>query len=376
MITIKYTLSILLTAALMLMLSSCEKTTNVDLKESFRYVQSATPIETARNTSMDVQQDNSQDSFFLVTLADGSVREGWCVEWDDEYIKGEQLGVNLYSTKGHSQWASLNHFMNIKDQLKANDPNLTFREIQVIIWSLIENPAFDVDKIAEYENIPTALYNDGQVKFDVDKVKNVVNLIHNEVSNMKAKTTLYEQGFTLIENDGQTIMIEDETAFAVKTRSDNGQSSVDTDYSTCFDEEIIPGVTFNNWGWTNGPISENSGEQTYDIYAAAGQCDLTKGTLVGTLTVNYQNGTFTATYTMTETSALTNSLYTLLETHLYVGTDPYPTGSNDNYTVAPGQYSDQQNHDDITEYTYEIDGLSGDVYFIAHSVVNGFNVAD
>jgi hypothetical protein len=29
-------------------------------------------------------------------------------------------------------------------------------------------------------------------------------------------------------------------------------------------------------------------------------------------------------------------------------------------------------HDDTTEYTYEIDGLSGDIYFIAHAVVNGF----
>lgn len=40
---------------------------------------------------------------------------------------------------------------------------------------------------------------------------------------------------------------------------------------------------FNRWGWTNGPLA--AGSYSFDIYAGAGQCDLTKGTLVGTLNV-------------------------------------------------------------------------------------------
>lgn len=64
----------------------------------------------------------------------------------------------------------------------------------------------------------------------------------------------------------------------------------------------------------------------------------------------------------------------MTETHLYVGNDPYPTNQGSGkYTVAPGQYGNSDNHGAVTEYTYEIDNLSGDIYFIAHTVVDGFN---
>jgi hypothetical protein len=178
----------------------------------------------------------------------------------------------------------------------------------------------------------------------------------------------------LIENEGQTIMLGNETAFAVKTNTAGENKTVDDNLSTCFDEEIIPNVSFNNWGWTNGPISDPSGELIFDIYTGAGQCDLDKGKLVGKLTVNYTSGTFTATYKMTETSAFTGNLYTLTETHLYVGNDPYPKNEGSGkFTVALGKYENTNNHNDVTEYTYEIDDLSGDIYFIAHAVVNGFD---
>ncbi|WP_441000176.1 hypothetical protein [Fodinibius sp. SL11] len=341
------------------------------MSESFTYLKSVTPIEGAQNTTMNLEAEVNPNSFFNVTLEDGSIREGWCVEWNDDYVKGEQKGVKFYSTKGYVEWKALNYFMSIKDQLRMNDPSLTYREIQVIIWSLIDYPSFDVDKISEYKNMPSSIYSNGGAHFDVQKVKNIVAEVRN-YTNTKQKMLSKLQGVTLIENDGQTIMMGNETAFAVKTVAENGQKNTDSNYSTCFDEEIIANVSFNNWGWTNGLITENNSEQTLDIYAGAGQCDLRKGTLVGILTADYTDGTLTVTYTMTEQSFFTNALYTLLETHLYVGSTPYPQVSNNGYTVAPGQYGNQNSHDNITEYTYEVDGLSGDIYFIAHAVVNGF----
>ncbi|PAU92853.1 hypothetical protein CK503_14290 [Aliifodinibius salipaludis] len=342
------------------------------MSESFKHIKTVTPIQGAQKTTMSLEAEVNPSSFFEVTLEDGSVREGWCVEYNDDYVKGEQKGVKLYSTKGHPAWETLNYFMSIKDQLRMDDPSLTYREIQVIIWSLIDNPSFDIDKINEYGHMPSSIYSNGEAHFDVQKVKDIVADIHSRKADSQFKTLANQQGVTLIQNDGQTIMMGDETAFAVKTVAQNGDPSVDADYSTCFDEEIIANVSFNRWGWTNGPISEGSGEQTYDIYAGAGQCDLSKGTLVGQLTANYANGTLTVTYRITEESFFTNELYTLLETHLFVGSAPYPQMNNNKYTVAPGQYGNQNSHDNITEYTYEVSGLSGDIYFIAHSVINGF----
>ena len=126
------------------------------------------------------------------------------------------------------------------------------------------------------------------------------------------------------------------------------------DLATCFLD--IPGVESNNWGWSNGPISDPS-SYSWDIYAGAGQCDITKGTLVGTLDVDYSGGTCTVTYNI-------DGDFTLEETHLYVGNDILPK-KNNKWTTAPGQFPLSGGD------TFTIDGLSGDIYVVAHSVVCG-----
>ena len=125
------------------------------------------------------------------------------------------------------------------------------------------------------------------------------------------------------------------------------------EYATCFDF-----YGFARWGWTNGPLIH--GSYTFDIYAAAAQCDLTKGVKVGTLDVVYEGTTATVTYN------ITNGYFT--EIHLYVGNEPIPKkGSKD--TVAPGQYP--YGYDDLEDddKTIIVTGLSGEIYVIAHAVV-------
>jgi hypothetical protein len=313
--------------------SSCDPGTSTELAESFADINKVSPLPEAQNVTINLEKEGDLDSFFTVTLENGTQVEGWCIEWNEDASFGLNKSTKMYSTKVNESWKALNYFITIKDNLRYDDPSLTYRDIQVVIWSLIEKPEFDIDKIAEYENISARIYHEGKPKFHVQKVKDIIN----EVKEYVVDGDDVDNGVTLIENDGQTVMIGDETAFAVKTKDVNGGTEVNTDYSTCFDEEIIPNVSFSNWGWTNGPISENSDEMTYDIYAGAGQCDLDKGTKVGELTVNYSGGTFTATYKMTEISSYTGKTYTMTETHLWVGEEPYPT-KNGGYTVASGKY--------------------------------------
>ncbi|NNE31021.1 MAG: hypothetical protein HKN40_01495 [Winogradskyella sp.] len=124
-----------------------------------------------------------------------------------------------------------------------------------------------------------------------------------------------------------------ETAFA------KGNSNDD---HACFDEG-----GFSRWGWNIGPLSE--GTYTYDVYAGAGQCNISNGALVGTVTITYDSNGVTASYDLLDG-------YVNTEEHLYAGYLPYPTKNNGSYTVAPGQYDVESN-------------LSGDIYVIAHSVV-------
>lgn len=123
------------------------------------------------------------------------------------------------------------------------------------------------------------------------------------------------------------------------------------DYETAYAKDdagicFIP--TFANWGWTN-PITPGTYEM--DLWAAAGQCDTSKGTLVGSVTVVYNGGgVVTVTYNV-------EAPYILDETHVYAGYDKFPKDRRGRNTVAPGQYTNSSPFD------------GSQVYVIAHAVV-------
>jgi hypothetical protein len=130
------------------------------------------------------------------------------------------------------------------------------------------------------------------------------------------------------------------------------------DKANCF--LTIPGVTSNNWGWSNGPIE--AGTYDWPIYAGAGQCDISKGTLVGNLHVVYAPPTATITFNM-------GSNVRLSTTHLYVGTDILAK-KNNKWTTAPGQFPNKhENMNGVNTDSYTITGLSGKIYIAAHSDV-------
>ncbi len=143
-----------------------------------------------------------------------------------------------------------------------------------------------------------------------------------------------------------------------------GNSSCETAYAfgdnsaNCF--LAIPGVRSNNWGWSNGPIG--AGTYSWPIYAGAGQCDILKGTLVGTLNVVYDLTTATITFNM-------GSNVSLSATHLYVGNDILAK-KNNKWTTAPGQFPyKHENLNGANVDSYTITGLSGKIYIAAHSGV-------
>jgi hypothetical protein len=147
------------------------------------------------------------------------------------------------------------------------------------------------------------------------------------------------------------------------------------DVATCFlniDDNGDGVGDFNRWGWTNGLLA--AGSYTFEAYAGAGQCDLTKGTLVGTLTVDYDGSTATVTFNTAGINPDTGLPYTMVETHLYVGSEMLAQ-DNGQFTVAPGQYSIIHNElANVTSDSYTITGLSGEIYVVAHATVAGFPI--
>ena len=171
-------------------------------------------------------------------------------------------------------------------------------------------------------------------------------------------------------NPDQSSLLEDnncsETAFAF-LNSDDNPSTADAE-SSCF----IP--QFNRWGWTNQlDFSEDTGQSSYDLafYAGAGQCSLSSGTDVGSVTVTYnEDDTVTFDYELSVG-------FLLSQAHIYLGTEMYPVGNNGSETVAPGQYTFVDSElGNVESYSVTLPAESTTLYVIIHGVVNDADCPD
>jgi len=122
-------------------------------------------------------------------------------------------------------------------------------------------------------------------------------------------------------------------------------------YGVCFDQVMDT----PRWGWTLGPLMDRPEPYVFPMYASAGQCDITKGTLVGVASVTYYQGEVNMTIQMLEG-------YTLMENHIFVGALPLPLDKKGNFTVAPGQYPYVLDDMPLT-------GVGGEIWVVVHAVV-------
>jgi hypothetical protein len=144
-------------------------------------------------------------------------------------------------------------------------------------------------------------------------------------------------------------------------------------YGEPYDNENWDYADGSNWGWTNGPLPGGSYE--WPLYAGAGQNDISKGTLVGNVSVSYTGGCVNVTYSVGQG-------YYLGEAHLWVSDEyelPRVTRGRHGpaYTDAPGQFpfgvdygfnaTDPGTWE--TEWSWYGCGFSGDIYVAAHGVV-------
>lgn len=148
-----------------------------------------------------------------------------------------------------------------------------------------------------------------------------------------------------------------ETAFALAGNGDE----------TCFIGADFDGDGaddgINRWGWTNGPLLPGTSMQ-WPVYAAAGQCNLGNGELVGHLSVSYDGAEAQVTFDRVGD-------FVLDEEHLYIGNEPLPRDGNGDYTVAPGQYPLVVELDDAAQTTHTVTGLEGSIYVVYHAVACG-----
>ena len=238
----------------------------------------------------------------------------------------------------------------VQDWLDGTYPNYGLLLDQVAM-NFPRADYYSREHVANYIPYLTIVYNtgSGSVSIDLPAIADTYNYETFPNENYGSSNTLYtgwefpndKEKQSLLKFDIGTANISCETAYA------KGLNAI------CFLD--IPNKQGNNWGWTN-KITE-SGSWNFPIYAGAGQCDESKGTLVGTLDISYDGTTVNVFYNI-------DSEYSLDETHLWVGTDLLPKNKKGKYISSPGQFPyNGQNPVSVN--------ITTPFYIAAHSVVCG-----
>ena len=312
------------------------------------------------------------DSYFAVDMmnfdSDGFITEGlkeaWCLDYQKPIDQNNDVhtGIKMFNTFGSDNWKPANYLMNIKDDLKAADPSLTYKEIQVALWSLIEVPSFNIDKAISEGSMPSRMMTNGSPNFSVEKTKGIINKVRNEVDDF-----VYEPGTPVIvysntaHNDQDMGIVLSGSAWGISQDSGSVNNFCKEKWTNLLDEEEeMPA----KWGWSNGTY--NSGdEDTFDIYVGASHCDPDNGDFVGTFNFKINGSNLSYTLNLTKNNNLANL-------HLHVGNEILPrNGGGKNgkgkLSGAPGKFGYTRSLDGgIKQYTNTISIATGEVYISLH----------
>ncbi|MCL6266210.1 thioester domain-containing protein [Flagellimonas myxillae] len=288
---------------------------------------------------------NANNIYFDLTINDTSLAGdygAWCVDVDLSLTGNECFDADVYSSyaelpagafENPDNFDLINWIINQNyiGMDSSSGETYTFGDVQWAIWELIDNQ----------NCVACAFLGDD---WSVTKGQEIVDAALASGEGFEPGEGQLLAVVLIPTNNRQPVFIsiplecESEPKGGCETAFARGN-----DGNTCFRDE-----GFSRWGWTIGPLSEGA-DESYDIYAGAGQCDISKGELVGTVDVSYEDGEVTVVYNI-------DDAYDVQETHTYAGNEMFPINRRGNYTVAPGKYEIEED-------------LSGDIYVIAHAVV-------
>ena len=135
---------------------------------------------------------------------------------------------------------------------------------------------------------------------------------------------------------------------------------------TCFDN-----WGFSRWGWSLGPFDDSTFagnvSLSYDVWSGAGRCQISRGTNVGELTVDYDIDD-----DFYQVSWIVDAPFKFTGFHLHIGSEPLPRDRNGDYTVAPGQYEHVIDLNGVEVESRTINGtMATPFYIVAHADVCG-----
>jgi probable HAF family extracellular repeat protein len=239
------------------------------------------------------------------------------------------------------------------------NPDITYREIQVAIWSLLDFPEFDLNRIT-IDELPSDMVSDGQYNFDRQKVNQIVSQVEENYSTFQYSSSSTFAVIAETDKETQTVIIEaNETVWAYGQHSFRDQE--------LRDQLGITGTGKGQWGWI---YELDSDQATTELIAGGGDDDGTKeahevGTIVGYLDMSRSGDNLDIKYSV-------SGNYLISDLHLWVGCslEEFPwVGQTGN--VAPGGFPYHHNGEPLSSHTFSVDlatyNCSGNIFIAAHA---------
>jgi probable HAF family extracellular repeat protein len=172
-------------------------------------------------TGATLSVNRAEESYFNLNLSNTGpnrhlatgTRAGWAIVWDTAIPHDTTYeDVTLFSTFDEEYWKPVNYLLNERKSLKKEDSQLTYREIQAAIWTLLSFTGFDLDNTSVGE-LPADMAENGSIKFDREKTR---QLVAKAKSNARSFTYSPKATYALVakSQDLGRFMIIEEQAYA------------------------------------------------------------------------------------------------------------------------------------------------------------------
>jgi len=229
--------------------TSCDMNENPvgTFEEAVERVPDVQLIEGADNATINVRYDR-QHSYFTVNVSNignlESISDGvyyaWCLQMDRPIsTNSDHSGTKLYSTSSDKIFNKLNYIIN-RQSFYVNDlHDLTWKDIQVAMWVILETPDLRIETIAD--QMPSSV--DGYIP---ENVNAIISDVQNNGRNFKPQFGHKELIMANSSGENQDIgFVRTETAFGGDSEGDGSAWWYYFDRSGAETQNIWAGQTMN-----------------------------------------------------------------------------------------------------------------------------------
>ncbi|MCA1802733.1 MAG: DUF3466 family protein [Rhodothermaceae bacterium] len=356
-----------LIAGLFLTITSCDNYQPVSLQDSVQGVPFVKLIDGAENSTITLTKGT--DSYFRLEISNidpndhilPGLAKAWCIDWRTPISTGVHDGIRLHSSYGDKSLKPVNYLLNIKGALMAQDQDLTYKEIQVAIWSLLHYPEFNLNKI-KAEQLPSDMVRDGKPDFDRRKAEQIVMHVNSNVDSFTYTSATRYAVVAETPSNTQTLIIEvGESVWAYGQHSFRNRALMD--------QLGVTGQGKGQWGWIY-EFDSGSFSASTELIAGGGNDNGTMpadqvGTTIGSMELSKSGSSLKITFRAFPE-------YLLGDYHLWAGCslDDFPRAGNSG-NVAPGRFPHTYDGDPQNSQSFTVDlselNCDGNIFIAAHA---------